>query len=264
MPRLKTERFRISKNEETVDFKTTINVGTEGDFSTTIPEEMVAYLKARGVLTDRNLQRREGYFNAATLQSLCISIKDAFHNAMSMTLKEKLLVIRYNLNTDVSFCFSEGDKGDIVPNGGWVKPGHSYKWQEGTKYGLDVGGSFSRSRHFGVAFYVEIKSKTTYELNSGKIITKYEEARKSLGIGHLSRPENTEHEYYNLMWLTGITSMRHEKEGLNEIPYTEARAGVFVDLIKGIVRLSENLKFFDNPDMVAMIADSNEPLKLKM
>jgi hypothetical protein len=258
MARLKTERYiiRNRENGEEADFKTVIYVDTEGNFTTTIPPEMVKYLEYRGVRTGQNRQGTPGYFKEGTLGKLDSRIRTLFMEAMSMTLVDAKIVIRYQLTTNITYCLSEGLTGEVVPNGGWVK-GES-KWFSGSQ-GHKPNWADSL---FGLQLYVDVQAKNTYKLNSGREVIKYGEV--DLDKSHLSGDPGKDSPTYYLEWIKGCRGMKSERLTLIEIPYTEMRAKLFVDMIKGIAKISQNLDFMQTPETVMEIADSNEPLKLGM
>ena len=258
MARLKTEQLLVRNREsgESVQIKTVIYVDTEGKFTTTLPEDMVEYLKFRGVSTGTNRRGTPGFYKADTLGALCQKIREVFTLAMSMILIDESIVIRYNLNTNITYCLSEGMTGEVVPNGGWVKgetnwftgsTGHKPNWAD-KLYGLDL--------------YVDVKAKNTYKLNSGKEVIKYEEV--NTGKSHLSGDPGKDSPTYHLEWIKGCRGMKCERATLKEVVYTEQRAKVFVDMIKGIAKIAQSLDFMQDPAAVAELGDSNEPLKLNL
>lgn len=63
---LKTEKFK--KND--LKFSYSINVDKEGNFTTTLPSEIVNLFKKANIDLKRNRLRNEGFFSASTLKEL--------------------------------------------------------------------------------------------------------------------------------------------------------------------------------------------------
>lgn len=251
MARLKTADYRFDSGrdrEEEYLLKTVINVNSEGIFTTTIPIHAVEFLEFRGVNPGNNRRGTAGYYQARSLEELGKALKLDFEEAMSMDFVSKKIVIMYQVETIVSYCMS---KGEVVPNGGWVE-GEQFKWLGGSK---DI--HAGKRGPFGMLVFVEAKTKTTYNLKSGKEVVKYSPAFPDNNL----RRRDKEDPNYNLRWIDAVCSMGTiDSTEMIEVDYTEEIAKVFVDLIKGIVYLSDKMKTVQTEEGLKEIVASNQKL----
>lgn len=64
-------------------------------------------------------------------------------------------------------------------------------------------------------------------------------------------------------WLNCVTSISYNRyKQVMEVECNECTSKLFVDMIKSICNISEQVKSFVNPEQIKAIAESNEPILL--
>lgn len=64
-------------------------------------------------------------------------------------------------------------------------------------------------------------------------------------------------------WLNCVTSISYNRhKQVMEVECNECTSKLFVDMIKSICNISEQVKSFINPEQIKAIAESNEPILL--
>lgn len=64
-------------------------------------------------------------------------------------------------------------------------------------------------------------------------------------------------------WLNCVTSISYNRyKQVMEVECNECTSKLFVDIIKSICKISEQVKSFINPEQIKAIAESNEPILL--
>ncbi len=145
----------------------------------------------------------------------------------------------------VNYCLNDGD---IVPNGAWVENG-DYKWYDGSEK-LNA----TKTHPFGFLMYCDVKKKEIYKLKSGKEVIEY----KPVFNYNFVTAKKGDKDYY-LKWIHAIPgAMSHIRHSsLLEIEYTEERAKLFVDMIKGIAEIAKKMDFLQNPNDVKKFVQNN-------
>lgn len=142
--------------------------------------------------------------------------------------------------------FSYDKKGNIVPNPSkeWTGGDENGKWRDGTSR-LDA----LNTQPFGFSIYAKPFLKRVIEYGNGE--TKVEYSRL-----------NTEKGTY-AHWLNCVTSISYNRyKQVMEVECNECTSKLFVDMIKSICNISEQVKSFINPEQIKAIAESNEPILL--
>lgn len=118
------------------------------------------------------------------------------------------------------------------------------KWRDGTS-SLDA----LNAQPFGFSVYAKPFLKRVIEYGNGE--TKVEYSRL-----------NTEKGTY-AHWLNCVTSISYNRyKQVMEVECNECTSKLFVDMIKSICNISEQVKSFVNPEQIKAIAESNEQISL--
>lgn len=237
---LKTERLK----RQDLNFSYKIYVNKEGEFSTTLPTDIVALFSKAGIALDRNRARNQGYLFADTYEGLKKKVLELIHEYHSKETIEDKIVVQYIIQTTCSYCLDID--GNIVPNRSplWTKTNDS-RWKGGT-----IDQHAMEPKPYGFQVYARGCQKEVNKYKSGTIKTEYH----YLGINDIE--EGT-----YLHWLNSFAAMTAPRgEKLKEIDYTEENAKFFVDLITSICQLNEKIKDFVTPDKILSIINSKQKL----
>ena len=241
MGQLKTERIR----EQELDFTYQVYVNKEGEFSTTLPLDIVKLFEEASIdLKQNHRTKKEGFFVSDTYQGLKNDIEGIIKEYYSKELIESKTVIRYAIQTTCSYCLDPD--GNIAPNGQeyWTKT-KEYRWKGGT-----VKQHAASPRPFGFLVYAEAYQRETLKFKSGKIKIEY----RNLGEQQLEQGTY-------LHWLNSFASISKPRDAdVKEIDYTEEAAQFFVELLSSICQLNERIKGFLSPDEITKIIDSKQKL----
>lgn len=94
--------------------------------------------------------------------------------------------------------------------------------------------------------------------NSLSVTVKVNVTKEGVEYGRL----NTEKGTY-AHWLNCVTSISYNRyKQVMEVECNECTSKLFVDIIKSICKISEQVKSFINPEQIKAIAESNEPILL--
>lgn len=245
MPRLKDVTIAGKQGNDVVSFRTTINVTSDGSFTTTIPSDFAQKFEDAGFSLDVNRSKNKGFFQSNSLEGLEKQLHRIMDEYCSKTLIKEEIVIQYVIHTICHYCLSEGDKGEPVPNGSWVKEG-TYKWLDGE----GVTPFSSSSEPYGFEVYANPSIKRTYRYGSGKEHVTYDFIR-----GQVKNPGDDD---YYLNWLAGVVKIYKPRHAtVQEVPYTEDTARFFVELISSVMKLNERIKNFTNPEAIINIASKH-------
>lgn len=242
---LKTQQISFTNDyKDTIICKTVINVDKEGYFTTTLPKETVIVLQDAHVDLGENRMRTPGFFSNKNLDSLIQNVKDCFKEALSRTLTDEKIIIRYSINTVCTYIIDPETK-EFVPNGYWLQTRqNSCFFQNGTKGGGTMG-----LENYGLQVYAQPFYKREYIYASGKQKTEY---------SHISNQDPYHSDFKtrpNLCWLTCV--IRNQAAGkIQEIDYNEAIAKFFVDLHKAIFKINESIKENLDPESIRLIAEN--------
>ena len=231
-----------------IRFKYSIDVSKGGVFSTMLPEDIVSLFESSNIKVSTNNAGRKGYVSSTTLEGLKSELKKLCGECLSRELVSEGLVIKYGIKTQAAYCISHD--GEIVPNAGrdWLKGERTadHDWKNGTE-----------TQHatsplpFGMMVYVRPFRKQVFKYKSGAIkeeIIAYHQNSADADV----RP--------NLHWISSICSISPTGLRIQEIPYTEDVAGVFVNMIKSICSVNEKVKDFISPEAILQIANNNQRL----
>lgn len=168
--------------------------------------------------------------------------------ALSSENRLLLEVPEYTTFKDVgrNCMFSYDKNGNIVPNPSkeWTGGDENGKWRDGTSR-LDA----LNTQPFGFSVYAKPFLKRVIEYGNGETKVEY---------GRL----NTEKGTY-AHWLNCVTSISYNRyKQVMEVECNECTSKLFVDMIKSICNISEQVKSFVNPEQIKAIAESNEPILL--
>lgn len=252
MAKLSKEIIYAGKKDETFDNRVKIdfevNVSKDGWFYTNLSDQWIAFFESNNVKLERNARTKKvGYIAEKTLADLLKKVQKLADEAVSRELISEELVIKYAIKTSCSY-FLDKD-GGIAPNASreWtnLKERAPDDWKEGT-----VSQHASSPRPFGIEVYAKPFWKREYRYRSGSV--KIEFAR----LGQYDTKE-VDKSWYYLRWLEAVPAIIPPDETkIQEIEYSEAVAKFFVDMLKAICTLNENIKDFINPVAIKQIAES--------
>lgn len=222
MPKLNTLHYE----HENLSFNYDVNIDKQGDFTTTIPKEVVEKLMSIGVKLNQNRRYNYGYFSAESLRELEKKVKETADKYSRKELVDEKIVIKYAVDTVCSYC--KGVSGNLYPNGGWEQDAegdeNSYHWVEGTKKNHNFG-----PYSFEIAF--EIKKVKTWVFPNGE---------KSKEYLRLEESEIKNDEL--LHWLNSLCSLGLiSSSSVKEIEYTKEIGLLFRDMVLFIFNINENI-----------------------
>lgn len=213
-----------------IDITVDVDVNAEGMFTTTLKKEDAELIESYGIQLDRNRVLNHGYFRSDTMAGLIGQIYDVLKQCVNYNVVSRKPVIMYYLDTICSYCLNP-ETGDICPNGQskYTGVGGNFAgWKEGTS----KPNTFD-DKHFGIKFYAEPFIKVEVEYGNG-IRKTFLEHKDDWGDGT------------NMQWLSDVPFFRTRKSfaRAQEIEGTEDNARFFVNLIKSICKLNENIGDF--------------------
>lgn len=136
--------------------------------------------------------------------------------------------------------------GDIVPNPSveWTGNYENGEWRDGTSR-LDA----LNAEPFGFSIYAKPFLKRVIEYGNGEKKVEYDRLNAEKGT------------YTH--WLNCVAGMSYNRyKPVMEVECNECTSKLFVDMIKSICKISEQIKSFINPEQIKAIAESNEPILL--
>lgn len=205
----------------------------------------------RDILAARNILRKgiselesKSNFNSIALSDLESQIREVLKRCLSYKIVEEVPVIKYQLETNCTFSYDKN--GNIVPNPSkeWTGGDENGKWRDGTSR-LDA----LNTQPFGFSVYAKPFLKRVIEYGNGETKVEY---------GRLNTEKGTYAHWLNCV--TSISYNRHKQ--VMEVECNECTSKLFVDMIKSICNISEQVKSFVNPEQIKAIAESNEPILL--
>lgn len=247
MAKLKAVKIGSGDRDNKLIFKIDININSEGQFTTTLPQDIAEIFSGANISLERNRLGNKGFFESSTYDGLLLKIKNVTDEYHSRELIDNELLIKYAIQTMASYCIN--DKGEVVPNGKneWTNLGGNYEWRSGT-----VSSNATNPTPFGFLIYAKPFYKKTYKYKSGIEKIEYEEL-------HFNS-EKQENKPY-LYWLSEVCSSRPPSSAqLQEIEYTEARAKFFVDMIKSVCALNEKIIDHLDPESIKLIVETGRKL----
>lgn len=235
MAKLCTERIfceteRGSK-DGSISIKFDIYVTLAGEFTTTLPKDIVEQLENAQIQMGTNRMGTKGYLSSNTKDGLIELVSDLAKEYVSRELICEKLVIRYSIETQMSYQLTVD--GKVCPNGDM---GNGTGWRGGTKT-TDA----TNLAPFGLKVYVGVFTKRDWKYKSGVIKTTLEGHWGSNGIS------KTREEAPNLHWIANLTTISAKDKwgggtmNVSEMDYTEENAKFFVDLISALCLLNEKI-----------------------
>lgn len=265
MPKLKDLNILHIQDGERIQFWTPVNVTKEGLFTTTLPNEAYNAIGAYGMSLRNNRFGKPGYFESTTLEGLQMQIQDLIREALSRTLVEDKVVIKYCVKTRAAYVVD--DDGEIIPNGYWRKnhtPSEQFEsnWREGNDNRSTSLSGFTPS----LSVYAKPFQKKRYVYKSGKEhneYTPYEPSKWSRGssVDWLASQVNIVPDD-----LSGHFNSKEDwkrvLQNLPEIDATEENAAFFVKMVTFIDKANEMFGQLNDPEYVLAILAANKPLQL--
>lgn len=117
------------------------------------------------------------------------------------------------------------------------------------RYMVNTYGGDNQIENFGFSVYAKPFLKRVIEYGNGETKVEY---------GRLNTEKGTYAHWLNCV--TSISYNRHKQ--VMEVECNECTSKLFVDMIKSICNISEQVKSFVNPEQIKAIAESNEPILL--
>lgn len=241
MAKLITDRIvRDGAISREIDFKYDINITKDGIFNTTLPADISELLNGAGIRLERNRLKNLGYFTSSTIDELRSEVNSVISEYLSRELKDDKIVIQYIIQTTCAYCLDI--TGEIVPNGHFeFTKTEKIEWKSGT-----IKQSAGYRYPFGIRIYAKPFRKKTYRFRSGKEKAEYERMHVK---GISDKPSY-------LYWLDSVCGIEKPKgENIKEIDYNEDIAKFFVDLLKSICRLNEQIKDMLEPESIKQVVE---------
>lgn len=206
-----------------MEIEVLIDINADGMFTTTLSKEDAATIESYGVKLENNRAKRPGFFISETMAGLLDQIRRVMLQCLDYRVVSETPVIKYYIDTFCFYCLNN-QTGDIAPNGKRKYVGDDkYEWHEGTAY-VGISGT-----DFGVKVYVEPFMKKVVEYGNLKRQTFYEH-----------RHEWDDGSY--MEWLNELPRMKPQfGSKVQEIEGTEENARFFVEIIKQICRINEQI-----------------------
>lgn len=242
MGKLTTLTIAERNNNNSLSVTVVVNVTKDGLFTTTLSKEDLTKIHSYGIELPTNRLGNEGYFNSTSLSNLEGQIREVLKRCLSYKVVEETPVIKYQLETLCSFVYDKNR--DIIPNISkeWTKNCEDVEWMGGTSR-LDA----LNTKPFGFSVYAKPFLKRVIEYGNGETKIEYEKL-------------NTEGETYT-HWLNCVTCMSYDRyKPVMEVECNEHTSKLFVDIIKSVCKISEQVKSFADPEQIKAIAESNGSL----
>ncbi len=222
MVRIKTQGFY----SDNLDFKYEVNVDTEGNFTTTIPKNIVEMFEKIDIKLQNNRLNHPGFFSAKSLEELNEQVQELAMNYSKKELVESKVILEYSIDTTCNYC--KGKKG-LYPDGNWqqdAEGGDDFNWVEGSS----ESGSFS-CHPFGFKIYVDPKFLEIWKFSNGEIKKEYSRVDDE-NIG----------EDKVLDWLCSIRNLGDDSnQNLKEIDYTPEIGLFFKKALSHIFNINEGI-----------------------
>ena len=242
MGELTTLTIAERNNNNSLSVTVVVNVTKDGLFTTTLSKEDLTKIHSYGIELPTNRLGNEGYFNSTSLSNLEGQIREVLKRCLSYKVVEETPIIKYQLETICVFAYNKNR--DIVPNISkeWTKSYEGVEWMDGTSR-LDA----LNAKPFGFSVYAKPFLKRVIEYGNGETKIEYEK---------MSTEEGT---YAH--WLNCVTCMSYDRyKPVMEVECNEHTSKLFVDIIKSVCKISEQVKSFADPEQIKAIAESNGSL----
>lgn len=202
-----------------------VNINADGMFTTTLSNEDASIFKSYGIELKDNKAHRPGFFINETLAGLCYEIRKIMKLCLEYKVVSNTPVLKYYIKTYCAYC-SNNQTGDIAPNGMSEYVGEGgYNWKNGTSEE-----PFFSDKDFGIKIYVKPYMKRVVEYGNGE---------QKIFYDYRCKWENGTY----MKWLNDLSGMklRYDSQGTKEIEGTEENARFFVNIIKQICRINEQI-----------------------
>lgn len=243
MAKLTTLTVSEHNNNVRLSVTTIVNVTKDGLFTTTLPKEGVDKVQSYGIKLPINKKGNEGYFSDSTLSGLEKQIREVLKKCLNYKVVKEVPVIKYQIQTRC--MFSKDSEGNIIPNTSKEWEGSDDAiWEDGTCK-LDA----LNASPFGFEIYAQPFLKRVIEYGNGKQKVDYHKL-------------NTEKGTY-AHWLNSVVAISYDRnQPIMEVECNEYTARMFVDMIKSICMISEQIKNFIGPERIKAMAESGSMLIL--
>ncbi len=229
---------RADGDKETIlNITVDVDVNSQGFFTTTLKPEDAKLIESYGIELVKNRAGNPGFFIDRTLDGIISQIREVMRAAVGYNIVAENPVIMYYIDTYCSYCISK--EGEICPNGTFeYLHTQDYHWKTGT---IQIDGS-TKLNDFGLKFYARPCMKKEIVYGNGVHKFQYD-------YGH----EWEKGSY--MKWLDDVPTMKpmFGHSGIKEIEGTEDNAKFFVNLIKSICKLNENIGEFLKQDRLDLL-----------
>ena len=195
MAKLCTERIHADaekgSSDGSISIKFDIFVNKSGEFTTTLPKEIVDQLEAAQIfLQTTNRMGTKGFLTSSTKDGLIKKVSELAKEYVSRELVSEKLVIRYAIETKMSYQLSK--EGKVLPNGAFID---GTGWRSGT-----IGTNATNRAPYGLKVYAGVFAKKDWKYKSGIIKTTLD------GFWGSNSISQTREEAPNLHWLANLTT----------------------------------------------------------
>lgn len=237
---VKNQMFSRKDKGMCLEGEYTISVDSQGIFSTVLPIDVVKELELVGIqLGENRRSKKKGWFFGSSLTELQSKIGTVMDQYFSKTLVSEEKVIRYQIATNCSYMIDPVH--GLIPNGE-LRSTPGYQWFHGN----------DKRDHAPMGFniYVNVSVKKTYKFLNG-----------SEHYDYTTIPSNIK-DHRSTTDLDWLSCLYHPKSiqglPLQEIPANSENCRFFVNMVKGMYMLNEQVKHFFDPDNLQKIAKTGK------
>jgi hypothetical protein len=223
MPNLTKQRYK----SENLSFEYDVYVDKQGNFTATLPKDVVEKLEGININLQWGRRGRKGWFSEKSLHELEKAIKETADKFSKKKLIDEKIIIRYAVDTRCSYCRSAN--GNIYPNGHWETQAegekNGYHWIESSlkQTAMDRG-------PFALEVAFEIKKRRTWQFPNKETTIEYE------------RLEESELKKDGVMdWLYALCGIDFSHNNEKEIEYTDEIGLFFKNMILFIININERI-----------------------
>lgn len=269
MPTIKTRAFvRTSKSGETYQFKAPLTVDAHGVFSVNLPEDLAESAQSvlkRPIWMGRvavECPRVNWRVQGSVMQEVERFIEDVLEEHLTVEVKEELVIrYRYDNNT----AGARAADGTLHPNGHWAapesEPTEERSWAWAGNQNIHAN---NRPPMFGVGVVAAVYLKTTYSRPGGSKEVYSDDLPGSHWDRNPMRRLNAfiVHRPHDGRRGNGLLSNgKSPSDGIHEIPYSDAAASFFADMMVAMMRLGEQMdSFVGDPENLMVAIERGMPL----
>lgn len=236
-------RNREDRHKVDKDFHLVVNVTTAGEFTTTLPTELVSWLAEVGIGPQADRLGANGRITAMTLDGLKLALNKLKEAYETYEIVDERVVIGFDVQM---FCaYVKGFDGKFYANGVGAPQSSDVAgcvWVEGTT--PVMGGN---RRPFGFSIHAQALTQKIIRYCDGKERTLFE----------FYVPKEGDDEY--LVFLSRVMSYSGQRQ---IVDYTENVGKFFYNLYQAVFQMNEQIKDFLNVDGIKFLSEQAGKISL--